>query len=93
MNSPGGAATQICSPQFDRRFFTLPQEVQARIQNRIDGLGQNLRNFPHHRMQGVDAFRLRVGDFRIVYQFNLEKNELNLIAVGNRRDIYKTLLN
>ncbi|MEI9961223.1 MAG: type II toxin-antitoxin system RelE/ParE family toxin [Limisphaerales bacterium] len=93
MNSPGGAATQVCSPQFDRRFFTLPPAVQLRIQSRIDALGQNLRNFPHHRMQGVDAFRLRVGDFRIIYQFNLEKNELNLIAVGNRRDVYKTLLN
>jgi hypothetical protein len=24
MNPPGGAATQIGSPQFDRRFFSLP---------------------------------------------------------------------
>lgn len=44
-------------------------------------------------MQGVDAFRLRVGDFRIIYQFNVEKNELILIAAGNRRDVYKILLN
>ena len=44
-------------------------------------------------MQGVDAFRLRVGDFRIIYQFNLEKNELYLIAVGNRREIYRKPLN
>jgi len=35
-------------------------------------------------MQGVDAFRLRVGDFRVIYRFNLEKNELSLSyqAVG-----------
>ncbi len=44
-------------------------------------------------MQGVDAFRLRVGDFRIIYPFNLAKNELHLITLGNRRDVYKTLLN
>jgi mRNA-degrading endonuclease RelE of RelBE toxin-antitoxin system len=44
-------------------------------------------------MQGVDAFRLRVGDFRIIYNLNLDKNELHLIALGNRRDVYKTLLN
>jgi mRNA-degrading endonuclease RelE of RelBE toxin-antitoxin system len=93
MNSPGGAATQICSPQFDRRFFDLPPEVQTRIQNRLDDLGQKLQNLPHHRMQGVDAFRLRVGDFRIIYPFNLAKNELHLITLGNRRDVYKTLLN
>jgi mRNA-degrading endonuclease RelE of RelBE toxin-antitoxin system len=43
-------------------------------------------------MQGVNAFRLRIGDYRVIYQFNVEKGELILIAVGNRRDIYKTLM-
>jgi mRNA-degrading endonuclease RelE of RelBE toxin-antitoxin system len=93
MNSPGGAATQIDSAQFDRRFFSLPAGMQQQIQRRIDELGINLRGFSHHRMQGVDAFRLRVGDFRIIYQFNVEKNERYLIAVGNRRDFYKKPLN
>ncbi len=93
MNPSGGAATQIYAQQFDRRFFDLPQDVQARIQRRIDELGQNLRGFPHYRMQGVDAFRLRVGDYRIIYQFNVEKNELYLIAVGNRREIYQKPFN
>jgi mRNA interferase RelE/StbE len=93
VNPSGGAATQIYAQEFDRRFFDLPQDVQARIQRRIDELGQNLREFPHYRMQGVDAFRLRVGDYRIIYQFNAEKNELYLIAVGNRREIYKKPFN
>ena len=44
-------------------------------------------------MQGVEAFRMRVGDFRVIYQFNVEKNELFLIAVGHRRDVYKKPLN
>lgn len=93
MNSPGGAATQICSPQFDRRFFSLPAGTQRQIQQKIDELGSNLRGHPHHRMQGVDAFRLRVGDFRVIYQLDVEKNELLLITVGNRRDVYKRPLN
>ena len=74
MNLPGGAATQICAPQFDRRFFSLPARTQQHIQGKMDELGCHLRSFAHHRMQGVDAFRLRVGDFRVIYQFNAEKN-------------------
>ncbi len=93
MNSPGGAATQICAPQFDRRFFSLPAGIQSQLQNKIHALGCNLRGFAHHRMQGVEAFRLRVGDFRVIYQFNAAKNELLLITVGNRRDVYKKPLN
>ena len=93
MSSSSGAATQIYSAQFDRRFLSLPPDIQTRVQHRIDSLGQQLKTYPHYRMQGVDTYRLRIGDFRIIYQFNIEKNELNLIAVGNRREIYKKPLN
>ena len=93
MNPPVGAATQIYSPQFDRRFSSLPSGTQQHLQRKMDKLGRNLSNFSHHRMQGVDAFRMRVGDYRIIYNFNLAKNELILIAVGHRRDIYKSLSN
>ena len=93
MKSAGGAATQIYSPEFDRRFFALPPEIQRTIQARIDKVGLNLRGFPHYRLQGVEAFRFRAGDYRIIYRFNAEKNELYLIAVGNRRDIYKKPFN
>ena len=92
MSPETGAATQICSPQFDRRFVNLPAEIQQLVQNKIDELGRNLRGFSHQRMQGLNAFRLRVGDYRVIYQFSVERGELILIAVGNRRDIYKTLM-
>lgn len=93
MSSPGGAATQIYSPRFDQRFFALPKTAQERIQKRIDELGLNLRNFQHQRLQGIDAFKLRVGDFRVIYEFKIERNEPFLLTVGNRRDIYKKAFN
>lgn len=93
MKAPGGAATQMCAPAFDRRFFNLPPGMQEQIQNRLDELGCNLRGFPHYRMQGVEAFRLRVGDYRIIYQFNIESNTLLLITVAHRREVYKQPIN
>jgi mRNA interferase RelE/StbE len=93
MNPAGGAATQVCAHKFDQRFHALPKDIQERIQRRIDDLGRNLQEFSHRRLQGVDAFRLRVGDYRIVYEFNVERNELYLITVGDRREIYKKPLN
>jgi mRNA interferase RelE/StbE len=93
MNEPGGAATQICAPGFDRRFFSLPPGVQEQIQSRLDELGRNLRGFPHYRMQGVEAFRIRVGDYRVIYQFNVERNTLLLITVAHRREVYKKPFN
>ena len=90
MNQGGsGAATQIYSHRFDQRFFALPVEVQRRVQAKIDEVGQRLPSFPHYRMEGADTYRLRVGDYRIIYQINQAKAELFLIALGHRREIYK----
>lgn len=93
MTSDGGAATQISSQRFDQRFYALPQMIQDRIQKRVDELGLDLRNFRHQRLQGMDVFKLRVGDYRVIYEFNVERNELFLLTVGNRRDIYKKSFN
>ena len=33
--------------------------------------------------------RLRVGHYRIIYQIHEEKNEVLILAIGHRRDVYK----
>ena len=71
---------------------SLPDAIQQRIQSRLDQLGRTLQTFPHYRMQGADTFRLRVGDFRVIYQFNLERNELFLVSVGHRATSIRRLL-
>jgi mRNA-degrading endonuclease RelE of RelBE toxin-antitoxin system len=81
-----GAATQIYSSDFDNTFWRLPMEVQSRIQRKLDDLGWRLDTFPHYQMTGMNALRLRVGDYRIVYRFDLQKNE---IYVGHRREVYR----
>ena len=75
MNPPTGAATQIYSLQFDRRFFGLPERTQIYIQFKIDELGRNLRAFPHHRMQGVDANRGFSGPLPV--QRGKERTDIN----------------
>jgi mRNA interferase RelE/StbE len=52
---------------------------------------------PYHRgildissLQGVDsAFRLRVGDFRIVYGISDKELFIYVVTVGSRGDVYK----
>ena len=83
------AAQQIFYSGFDAPFFKLPTNIQSRIEAKIDGMGLRLKTFPHHRLKGHDRFRLRVGDYRIIYTFDAERNIIHLLAVGNRREIYR----
>jgi mRNA interferase RelE/StbE len=41
------------------------------------------------QMEAVDAYRLRVGDFRVIYEINENELILIVIKVGPRGDIYK----
>jgi mRNA-degrading endonuclease RelE of RelBE toxin-antitoxin system len=84
-----GAATQIASREFDHDFSRLPLQIQELVQRKIDGMGRRLATFPHFRMKGSDRFRLRVGDYRVIYRFEMARGEIYLIAIGNRREIYR----
>lgn len=83
------AALQIYYSGFDSAFFKLPLQVQSRIERKLDDMGLRLKTFSHHRLKGHDRFRLRVGDHRIIYTFDAERNIIHLLAVGNRREIYR----
>lgn len=84
-----GAATQITTREFDADFFRLPQRLQDLIQSKIDAMGSRLRTFPHYRMTGSEKFRLRIGDYRLIYRFDPSKGEIYLLAIGHRREVYR----
>jgi len=84
-----GKATQIFSAEFDAALARLPKNIATLVMGKIDDMGRRLDSFSHYRMTGRNEFRLRIGDYRVIYDFNLEKNELSLIALGNRREIYR----
>ena len=84
------AATQIAAREFDTDFFRLPAAIQQRIQYKIDAVGSRLSTFSHYRMTGSDNFRLRIGDYRVIYRFDLAKGEIYLVAIGHRSEVYRT---
>lgn len=83
------AALQVYSRDFDTDFFRLPPAQQERIQRGIDELGRTLAKHSHRRLKGMNAFRIRVGDYRVIYDFDLSKGVLRLLAVGHRREVYR----
>lgn len=82
-------ATEIYSREFDARFFALPLRVRGLIEAKICDMGRRLETFPHHRLQGRPEFRLRAGDYRIICEFDVRRNELYLITLGHRREVYR----
>jgi mRNA interferase RelE/StbE len=85
------AAQQVYYSSFDAAFFKLPPQVRERVESRIDDMGLRLSTFPHHRLTGSNRHRLRVGDYRVIYTFDVAENVIHLLAIGHRREIYRDL--
>lgn len=83
------AALQIWSPTFARSFDALPPSIREDVQRKIDEMGTRLATSPHKRLTGRSEYKLRVGDYRVLYEFNLDQGRLYLHYVGHRREIYK----
>ena len=71
------ALTQIASPHRDR--------ILAAIQ----GLSDNPRPPGVKKRSGREAWRLRVGSFRGLYEIQEARLVVRVVAVGNRREVYR----
>ena len=83
------SALQIYYADFDFTFFKLSPHLRQRVEAKIDDVGSRLSSFPHERLKGSDRYRLRVGDYRVIYAFDIEQNTIHLLALGHRREIYR----
>lgn len=83
------AALQIASHSYSKSFDALPATVQEAVQKKLDDLGARLGHFPYKRLTGRNECKLRVGDYRLLYEFDQSLGRLYLHYVGHRREIYK----
>jgi len=78
------------TPHALRDLKGLEKPVQKRIARAIDGLELDPRPHGCQKMEGLEnALRIRVGDFRIIYQVHDKVLLILVIKIGNRRDIYR----
>ena len=81
----------IFDPGALREFDRLARAAQERIGKAIDGLAEEPRPPGAVKLVGVDAYRLRVGTYRIVYAIKDEQLVVLIARVGHRKDAYKEI--
>ncbi|HAV64842.1 MAG TPA: type II toxin-antitoxin system mRNA interferase toxin, RelE/StbE family [Verrucomicrobiales bacterium] len=83
------AALQVWSATYSRAFDDLPAPAQQAVQRAVDNMGSRLTDFPHQRLKGRSESRLRVGNYRVIYEYDVQAGRIYLHYVGHRRDIYR----
>ena len=71
------------------RFTEAAAEHPAANRAETERHGAQAGRISTLRLTNSSEYRFRVGDYRIIYEFNIEQNEIYVLAVGNRDKIYK----
>ncbi len=82
------------TPAAVRQYRKIPPDQKERVRRRIDLLSNEPRPSGCEKIAGADSlWRVRVGDYRIVYDIRDEVLVVVVVLIGNRRDVYDALRN
>jgi len=70
-----------------KELAKLERNLSSRIYKKVNILKENFNSVDIRRLQNSDLFRLRVGDYRVL--FEIKKDIIVIIKVSNRKNIYK----
>lgn len=73
-----------------RQLEKLPREVQRRIVSKIEALRDDPFPAGCKKMEVlVDAWRIRIGEYRVVYQVHRGVLIVLVLTVGHRKNVYR----
>lgn len=73
-----------------RAYRRLHGPLRDRIRAAVDGLAGNPRPVGAVKLAGRDDFRIRVGDYRIVYAIDDDDRIVLIARIAHRREVYRT---
>jgi len=79
-------------PSVERDLDSLPKPLIARVLDRLDQLKGDPLPRQSTKLQGAERlYRIRVGDYRIVYEVDTAALQITIHYVRHRREVYRRL--
>ena len=73
-----------------KEFRSLPPELKHRTSAAIDGLSQDPRPPGVRKLVGHERlYRIRVGQYRVVYEIDDKEQLIRITRVRHRREVYR----
>jgi mRNA interferase RelE/StbE len=73
----------------ERELRTIPAPDLRRVVTRLRGLARESRPPGCEKLSGQEQYRVRQGDYRIVYAVDDQARTVEVVKVGHRREVYR----
>ena len=72
-----------------KELESAPPKDRQRIVTKIGALAGNPRPMGAEKLSGDDKYRIRQGDYRILYEIIDEELIVTVVRIGHRREVYR----
>lgn len=73
-----------------KQLRQLPKSILKKVASAIDDLADDPRPANCKKLKGVEeTYRIRIGDYRVLYTVDDSIVTVEVVKVGNRKDIYE----
>jgi mRNA interferase RelE/StbE len=76
-------------PSAAKELEALPKKDRLRIVEKIRGLSGNPRPPGCEKLSGEEKYRIRQGDYRVLYSIQEDEVIITIVKVGHRREVYR----
>jgi Cytotoxic translational repressor of toxin-antitoxin stability system len=73
----------------ERQLEKLPPEILSRVSQQLINLEQNPRQSNIKKLSGIEGYRIRVGDYHILFTIDDKSREVRVYRVKHRREVYQ----
>lgn len=77
------------SNQALKELEKINEPFYSNIKEAISKLTENPRPNGYKKLSGRDAYRIRIGDYRVIYDIFDTKLIIEIVTLGHRKDIYE----
>jgi mRNA interferase RelE/StbE len=72
-----------------KQLQKLPSNIQNKIVQKVQELSKEPRQHGYKKLAGREGYRVRVGDYRVIYFINDDVLTILIIDIDHRKQIYK----
>ncbi len=76
-------------PSAKKELLSLPKQLLRKIDPIILSLQHTPRTFKTVKLEGYNFYRVRVGDYRVIYSIDDKNSKVEILKIGHRREIYR----
>ncbi len=78
----------LFAPSARRDYKKLPRDIAENINAAIDALKNSPRPAGYKKLTNREAYRIRIGDYRVIYEIRDKTVTVLVVRIRHRREVY-----